>query len=67
MNVEAVCEMEISQKGFSKKHIPQNEGIYLNSFGVSLLSFADFGCRDVCPLSNIMELNGPLLTVLKAP
>ena len=35
------------------------------TFWCELQSFGDIGCRDVCPLMNVMELD--LLVFLKAP
>lgn len=39
--------------------------IRLNGFLCQLLGFGDIGCRDVCFLSNIMELHGTQLVVLQ--
>lgn len=53
----------------SKEHIPLTCSAFYQSrsFWCELLSFGDKGHRDVCLVSNVMELNGTQHVVLKVP
>ena len=47
--------------------LPVVQFIHLRLFWCTLPSFGGISCRDVCLLSNIMELDGTLLEVLRVP
>lgn len=53
----------------SKEHTPLTWSAFYQSrsFWCELLSFGDKGHRDVCLVSNVMELNGTQHVVLKVP